>query len=209
LGGERVVYPSVAGRFARCDPSRGLEIRAVLNIVATRCRTPGLVFQKSAATQEFGLQGSNAMVSPVPEGYPRISPYLAIDGAAAAIEFYKTVLGGVEKVRMDGPDGRIMHAELQFGDSVLMLADEAPDIDFLGPKRRGGSSVTISLYVHDVDAVAELAEANRATLTRKPSDEFYGDRVASFIDPTGHVWHIATHIRDVTPEEMAAYTGDD
>ena len=142
-------------------------------------------------------------VQPIPEGYPRLTPYLCIDGAAKAIEFYTQVLGATEKMRMDGPDGKIGHAELTFGDSVLMLADEYPDMGFLSPARLGGAAVTLHLYVEDVDALFERALAAGAKSLRPVENQFYGDRSGQFEDPFGHRWNVATHVEDVDPEEMA------
>jgi PhnB protein len=148
-----------------------------------------------------------ADVQPIPEGYPRLSPYLVVDGAAAAIDFYTEVLDARERMRMGGapgdPPDKVGHAELEIGDSVLMLADEFPDMGAVGPRTVGGSPVSLSVYVEDVDAVWDKALAAGATAEREPQDQFYGDRVAGFQDPWGHRWHIATHVEDVPPEEMA------
>ena len=142
-------------------------------------------------------------VQPIPEGYPRLSPYLCVDGAARAIEFYTDVLGATERMRMDGPDGRIGHAELQLGNSVIMLADEYPDIGFLSPTRIGGTAVTLHAYVEDVDAVFEKALAAGAKALRPVEDQFYGDRSGQFEDPFGHRWSVASHVEDIDAEEMA------
>jgi PhnB protein len=142
-------------------------------------------------------------VKPIPEGYPRLSPYLCIDGAARAIEFYVDVLGATERMRMAGPDGTIGHAELEFGDSVIMLADEYPDMGFVSPTRIGGTAVTLHAYVEDVDAVFEKALAAGAKALRPLENQFYGDRSGQFEDPFGHRWNVATHVEDVDPEEMA------
>jgi PhnB protein len=142
-------------------------------------------------------------VQPIPEGYPRLTPYLCVDGAARAIEFYTEVLGATEKMRMPGPDGKIGHAELALGESVIMLADEHPDIGFLSPVRIGGTAVTLHAYVEDVDAVFERALAAGAKSLRPVENQFYGDRSAQFEDPFGHRWSIATHVEDVDPDEMA------
>lgn len=142
-------------------------------------------------------------VKPIPEGYPRLSPYLAVDGAAAAIDFYREVFGASERVRMPAPDGKIGHAELLVGDSVIMLADEFPDMDVRSPKTVGGTPVTLILYVEDVDAVFDRALRAGATALRAVENQFYGDRSGQFEDPFGHRWNIATHIEDVPPEEMA------
>jgi PhnB protein len=143
-----------------------------------------------------------ATVKPIPDGYPRVTPSLIIDGAPAAIEFYDAVLGTSVRMRMDSPDGKVGHAELQLGDSVIMLADEFPDMGYLGPKSVGGTSVTLSVYVEDVDAVFERALAAGATEVRAIENQFYGDRSGQFEDPFGHRWNVATHIEDVPDDEM-------
>jgi PhnB protein len=138
----------------------------------------------------------------IPDGYPRVSPYLHIGGAGAAIDFYKSVFGATERFRMGGPDGKIGHAELQIGDSVVMLADEYPEMGIVGPKTVGGTPVGVSVYVEDVDATVAKAVDAGAKVTRPAEDRFYGDRTASFEDPFGHSWSVQTHIEDVSPEEM-------
>jgi PhnB protein len=143
-----------------------------------------------------------AGAKPIPDGYPRVTPYLCVDGAAAASDFYTKVLGAAEKVRMAAPGGKIGHAELALGDSIVMLADEHPDVGFLGPKSVGGTPVTISVYVENVDEVFERAVAEGASAERPIEDQFYGDRTGQFQDPFGHRWHVATHVEDVPPEEM-------
>ena len=142
-------------------------------------------------------------VQPIPEGYPRLSPYLCIDGAARAIEFYVDVLGATERMRMAEPDGRIGHAELELGNSLIMLADEYPDMGILSPTRIGGTPVTLHAYVEDVDAVFDKALAAGAKALRPVENQFYGDRSGQFEDPFGHRWSIATHVEDVDPDEMA------
>jgi PhnB protein len=142
-------------------------------------------------------------VKPIPEGYPRVSPYLVVDGAQKAIEFYTTVLGFTERMRMPGPDGRIGHAELQLDGSVVMLADEFPDVGAKAPSAYGGSPVSLSVYVEDVDATFERATETGATVVRPLENQFYGDRSATIDDPFGHRWTIHTHIEDVSPDEMA------
>jgi PhnB protein len=141
-------------------------------------------------------------VKAIPDGYPRVSPYLIVDGAAAAIDFYTSVLGATERMRMPGPDGRIGHAELQLGESVIMLADEMPDMGINAPKKDGGSPVTVCVYVEDVDATFKKALAAGAKEQRPLEDQFYGDRTGQFSDPFGHNWSVQTHIEDVSPEEM-------
>ena len=143
-----------------------------------------------------------ADVKPIPEGYPQVTPYLHVDGANAAIDFYGKVLGATERFRMDGPEGTIGHAELQLGDSIIMVSDEFPDRDVRGPKSVGGTPVTISVYVEDVDSVFETALAEGATELRPVENQFYGDRTGQFEDPFGHRWSIATHVEDVPPDEM-------
>lgn len=142
-------------------------------------------------------------VKPIPEGYPTVSAYLSIDGASDAIDFYRQVLGATERMRMGDPTGRIGHAELAIGDSVVMLADEHPEIGFVGPKKIGGTPVTLSVYVEDVDATFERALEAGAKELRAIADQFYGDRSGQFEDPFGHRWIVATHIEDVPPDEMA------
>ncbi|MFG2640471.1 VOC family protein [Streptomyces sp. NPDC048370] len=141
-------------------------------------------------------------VKPVPEDYPSLTPYLSVDGAAAAIDFYVAVLGATERMRMPAPGGTVGHAELQLGSSVLMLADEYPGIGFRSPKTLGGTPVTLHVYVQDVDAVFAKALAHGATELRPIKDEFYGDRTGQFEDPFGHRWSVATHVEDVSAEEL-------
>jgi PhnB protein len=141
-------------------------------------------------------------VKPVPEGYHAVTPYLCIKGAAAAIEFYKKAFGATERMRMPQPDGRIGHAELEIGDSVVMLADEFPDMGWRSPKSVGGSPVTIHLYVEDVDKVAGAAVAAGAKELMPVKDQFYGDRAGKFEDPYGHIWYISTHKEDLSPQEI-------
>ena len=141
-------------------------------------------------------------VKPIPDGYPRVSPHLSVVGAAKAIDFYKEVLGATERMRMGTPDGPIAHAEIQVGDSVIMIGEEIPDGTDPSPATLGGSPVALFVYVEDVDDVYRRAISSGATTVREPEDHFYGDRVAMFDDPFGHRWNIATHIEDVSPEEM-------
>ena len=141
-------------------------------------------------------------VKPIPEGYPRLSPSLAVDNAAAAIEFYAKVFDATERFRMPMPGGRIAHAELQIGDSVVMLADEFPDMGFRGPKGVGGTPVTLHLYVEDCDATFRRAIEAGATELRPVTTEFYGDRTGQFEDPFGHRWSVSSHVEDVSEDEM-------
>jgi PhnB protein len=142
-------------------------------------------------------------VKPIPEGYHTATPYLAVGEAAAAIEYYEKAFGAKEIVRMDAPGGKIGHAELKIGDSVVMLSDPFPQASTRAPKELGGSSVGIFMYVEDVDAVVKQAVDAGATVTMEVADQFWGDRFGSITDPFGHVWSIATHVEDVPPEEMA------
>ena len=144
-----------------------------------------------------------ANVQPIPEGYPRVTPYLSVDGAGAAIDFYTTVLGATERVRMPAPDGKVGHAELMIGDSVIMLADEFPDMGAPSPRSLGGTPVTMNIYVEDVDAVYERAMQAGAKALGPVQDQFYGDRSGQFEDPFGHRWNVATYVEDVPPDEMA------
>ena len=144
----------------------------------------------------------NAHAKPIPEGYHTATPYLIITNAAKAIEFYQEVFGAKELDRLDTPDGKVGHAEIQVGDSRIMLADEFPEWDARSPKTIGGSPVVIMLYVEDVDAVVQRAVAAGARLFKPVADQFYGDRSGTITDPFGHKWTIATHVEDVSPEEM-------
>ena len=141
-------------------------------------------------------------VSPVPEGYHTVTPYLIVDGGAAAIDYYKRAFGAEELVRMPGPGGKVMHAEIQIGDSRIMLADEFPEMSFLSPQTVGGSAVMIHLYVEDVDTTANRAVGAGAKVTRPIADQFYGDRGGQIEDPFGHKWYVATHKEDLSPEEI-------
>ena len=138
----------------------------------------------------------------IPKGYHSVTPYLACKGAAQAIEFYKKAFGAKEVMRMPGPNGAIGHAEIAIGDSRVMLTDEYPDMDFLSPHTRGGTSVHIHVYVRDVDGMVERAVACGAKLVRPVEDQFYGDRSGSLQDPFGHVWHLATHKKDVSMAQL-------
>ena len=141
-------------------------------------------------------------VKPIPDGYHSVTPYLIVQGAAAAIDFYKKAFGATELMRMDGPEGKVGHAEVRIGDSAVMLADEFPGMGFRSPLALGGAGVSLLIYVDDVDARFGRAVAAGATVLREVKDQFYGDRSGTLKDPFGHVWTIATHTEDVTPEEM-------
>ncbi len=138
----------------------------------------------------------------IPDGYRTVTPYLIVKGAARAIEFYQRAFGAIELMRMSDGQGRVGHAEIRIGDSVIMLADEQPAMGYREPRSLGGSSVSILLYLEDVDGVFERAVKAGARAQRPVADQFYGDRSGTLEDPFGHVWTIATHIEDVAPEEM-------
>jgi PhnB protein len=141
-------------------------------------------------------------VKPIPDGYHSVTPYLVVGDGARAIEFYKQAFGATELFRMDGPDGRIHHAEIKIGDSHIMLADEHPEMNARSPKTIGGSPVSLMLYVEDVDATVGKAVEAGAKLLRPVADQFYGDRTGGIEDPFGHAWYVATHVEDVAPEEL-------
>lgn len=141
-------------------------------------------------------------VKPVPEGYHNVTPYLIVNGAARALDFYKRVFGATERMRMAGPDGKVGHAEVGIGDSVIMLADEHPEMGARAPGAFGGAAVSIMLYVDDVDATVKTAVAQGAKVVRAIEDKFYGDRTGTIEDPFGHHWHVGTHKEDVPPDEM-------
>jgi PhnB protein len=140
---------------------------------------------------------------PIPEGYHTITPYLAVDDAAEAIEYYQEAFGAKERVRMNAPDGKIGHAELEIGDSLVMLSDPFPQATTKSPSELGGTSASVFMYVEDVDATVKQAVDAGATVTMEVSDQFWGDRFGSVVDPFGHQWSIATHVEDLTPEEIA------
>ena len=141
-------------------------------------------------------------VKPIPEGFRSVNPYLCVDGAARAIEFYKEAFGATERMRMEAPGGKIGHAEIQIGDTIVMLADEMPEMSFRSPRSLGGPTCHFMIYVEDVDERYEQAVKAGATPKRPVKDEFYGDRSGSVEDPFGHHWYISTHIEDPTPEEI-------
>jgi PhnB protein len=138
----------------------------------------------------------------IPEGYHTTTPYLILRGAAQALDFYAKVFGAKEIMRMPTPDGHIAHAEMQIGDSRMMLADEMPGMPYKGPQSLGGTSVCLMIYVPDVDKVFAAALSAGATVQEQVKNQFYGDRSGTVKDPFGHLWNIATHVEDVSPEEM-------
>jgi PhnB protein len=144
----------------------------------------------------------NMAVSAVPPGYRSITPYIIVDGAARAIAWYTQAFNGKELMRLPAPGDKIGHAEVELGDSRIMLADESPTHDARAPKAFGGSPVSLLLYVPDVDATVAKAQSTGATIKSPPEDKFYGDRMATLIDPFGHTWSVATHIEDVPEDEM-------
>jgi PhnB protein len=140
---------------------------------------------------------------PIPEGYHTATPYLVIDGAADAIDYYKKAFGAKERMRMEAPGNRIGHAEIEIGDSLVMLSDVFPQSTTKAPTELGGTTAGVFLYVEDVDSVVKKAVDAGATVTMEVADQFWGDRFGSITDPFGHSWSIATHVEDVPPEEMA------
>jgi PhnB protein len=147
--------------------------------------------------------GMSKSVKAIPEGYSSVTPYLIINNASKAIDFYKSAFEAKELFRMQGEDGKIKHAEIQIGDSRIMLADDFPEMNVLGPQSAGRTPVLIHLYVDNVDHVFNQAVKSGATIVRELSNAFYGDRIGCLTDPFGHSWSVATHIEDLSPEEIA------
>jgi PhnB protein len=141
-------------------------------------------------------------VKPIPDGYHSVQPYLMFNGAAKAMEFYKNAFGAIERLCMKQPDGRIGHAELDIGDSCIMMADENPQIEAFAPAHYGGSPVSLMIYTEDCDRMYHQAVAAGAKSEREPADQFYGDRMAGVQDPFGYKWYIATHVKDVSKEDL-------
>jgi len=148
------------------------------------------------------LPQSSPSACALPAGYHSVTPYLIVQASSEAIAFYGRAFGAVEVMRMPMPDGRIGHAELKFGDSFVMLADEFPEMDAVSPRTLGNSPVGLLLYVDDVDKTVERAVAKGATIKKPVADQFYGDRTGTIEDPWGHKWTVAVHVEDVSPEEM-------
>ena len=142
------------------------------------------------------------MVKSIPDGYHSVTPALIVNEGQKALDFYKKAFEAKERFKMNTPDGRIGHAELQIGDSIIMLSDEFPEMKCLSPKSIGGSSVSIFLYVEDVDAVFNTAVSSGAKILDEVKDQFWGDRHGSLEDPFGHRWSISTHKKDLSPEEL-------
>lgn len=142
-------------------------------------------------------------VKAIPDGFHAVTPYLSLRNAGEALAFYKRAFGARELMRMEMPgSGKIGHAEMKIGDSIVMMADEFPEMDFLGPKSRGGTSVTLHLYVRDCDRVFETAVAAGARVVRPLKDEFYGDRTGTIEDPFGHIWSVSTHKEELTQAQV-------
>lgn len=141
-------------------------------------------------------------VSPVPPGYHTVTPYLVIQGAERALAWYATAFGAREVMRLPAPEGKIGHAEIEIGDSRVMLADESPASNARAPGAFGGSPISLLLYVEDVDRMVAMAVSAGATIKSQPEDKFYGDRMGTVLDPFGHTWHISTHIEDVSAAEI-------
>lgn len=144
-----------------------------------------------------------SVAKPIPDHYPRVTPYLCVDGAAAAIDFMAEVFGATERMRVHMPDGKIGHAEVAIGEGVVMVSDEYPEMDVVGPKTIGGTAVTVMVYVEDADATYAKAIAAGATAERPVETHFYGDRSGMFVDPFGHRWNVSTNVEDVSPDEVA------
>jgi PhnB protein len=161
----------------------------------------GLETQRLCLPSSFHKEAAMA-VKPIPDGYHSVTPYLIIKGAGRAIDFYKNSFGAQEIMRFPGPNNTIAHAEIRIGDSVIMLADEQPANNNRSPQAFGGSPVSLMIYVPDVDKTFRQAISNGAKETRVVQDQFYGDRSGNLVDPFGHVWTIATHMEDVSMEEM-------
>jgi PhnB protein len=161
-----------------------------------------IVVRKKAVAKAKSRARAKPKFSPVPAGYNSVMPYLIAQDAAAAIAFYKQVFGAKEELRMSAPGGKVGHAELRIGDSKIMVADEFPNMNALGPKTVGGSPITIMIYVANVDAVVKKAVAKGGKLIRAVKDQFYGDRSGAIEDPQGHIWHVATHVEDVSVKEL-------
>ena len=147
-------------------------------------------------------------IKPIPDGYHSVTPYLAVKGAARALEFYDKAFGAKELFRLTEPSGKVGHAELRIGDSRIMITDEYPEMGAIGPESLGGSSVGLCVYVEDVDASFERAVSAGARAFRPVKNQFYGDRTGMVIDPFGHKWTLATHIEDVAPEEVKKRMGN-
>jgi PhnB protein len=161
-----------------------------------------LVMAPGSRGADLFSEDTQMPVSPVPVGYNAVTPYIIIEGATNALQWYCDALGATEDMRLPAPGGRIGHAEISIGGSKIMLADANAEHGAAAPGKFGGSPVSLLLYVPDVDAVMAKAAASGATVRSQPEDKFYGDRMGTIVDPFGHTWHISTHIEDVTPDEI-------
>ena len=159
--------------------------------------------KKKTAARAKGRAKATKKVSPVPKGYHTVTPHLVLDDASGAMAWYARAFGAKETVRMPGPGGKLLHAEMKIGDSFVMMSDDFPEADARAPKVVGGTSGGVMLYVKDCDKLFQQAVKAGATAKQPPVDMFWGDRYAKVIDPYGHVWALATHIEDVTPKQMA------
>jgi len=168
--------------------------------MATKKRTAKKAPARKAAPKRSAPK--KQAVQPIPEGYHSVTPYLCIDGAAKAIEFYKKAFGAKERMRMDAPGGKIGHAEIVIGDSIIMMADEFPEMDFRSPKARGGTSVTLHIYVKNVDQAFPRAIEAGASVKQAVKNQFYGDRSGTLEDPFGHIWHLSTHVEELSMKEI-------
>ncbi len=144
----------------------------------------------------------SAKIQPIPDGYHSLTPYLYIKGASAAIDFYKKAFDAKDHFRMNGPGGTVAHASLTIGNSIMMLADESPQMGAISPTTLKGAGVSMVLYVEDVDTVFKRAVDAGAVVKMPVENKFYGERAGTLIDPFGHIWTIMTHVEDVTPEMM-------
>jgi PhnB protein len=177
---------------------RAVVVRGGRPIVSLSRGTTDFIIEEDRMT-------SPARPNPIPDSYRRVTPCLTVQGAAKALEFYAAVFGATERMRTPGPGGTIAHAEIEIGDSVVIIADENPYVGTKAPPAGGlpGSPAFLYIYVEDVDAVIARAAEHRATVQRPAQDQFYGDRDGYIIDPFGHGWTIASHVEDVTPDELA------
>lgn len=157
---------------------------------------------KKKSIKKIAVNRKKKKISAIPKGYHSITPYLIVNNAAKAIEFYMKVFGAKEVLRMEQPGGKVGHAELKIGDAKIMLADEYPEMDTRGPQAYGGSPVGIHLYIKNVDNIVERAVAAGAKLTRPIENMFYGDRSGTLEDPYGHKWHVSTHIENVSVAKL-------
>ena len=158
--------------------------------------------RKPASTKRSEAAPKKKVVKPIPDGYHAVTPYLSLRDASRAIDFYAKAFGARLTLRMDAPGGKVGHAEMKIGDSIVMLADEAPEMEFMSPQARGGTSVLLHLYVKDVDKTVATAAAAGARIIRPVADQFYGDRAGGIEDPFGHRWYIATHKEELTKAQV-------